>query len=402
MFTISEITREIKELVEGGFPEVTVLGEISNCKLHTSGHLYLTLKDENCQLSAVMWRSRVGRLAFRPQDGMKIVARGKITVYEVRGVYQLDILELHTVGAGELQLAFERLKKKLAGEGLFDSERKRPLPEFPQRIGLVTSRTGAALRDIVSVISRRCPVVELILMPVQVQGVGAAGDIARAIEAFNGYGGIDVLIVGRGGGSIEDLWAFNEEVVARAIFHSRIPVVSAVGHEVDYTIADFVADLRAPTPSAAAEIVVPDKSQFIESITNFCYTGKQVIQEQLAAERDRIHSLLRSYAFNRPIDALRRHAQHLDDLKHSLHTVLAHRHRLIHQQLHSLVGRIGSLDPEMVLRRGYAIVHSEGKITGSALALHPGGDLNIQFHDGEVPARVSAGPVTTPIDTDDV
>ncbi len=257
VLSVSDITRQIKNSLELRFPRVWIQGEISNFKRHTSGHLYFTLKDEGAQISATMWRSRAGTLLFGPEDGMKVIARGGITVYPPRGSYQIDVDQLTPLGVGELQIAFERLKQKLVAEGLFDEGRKRPLPELPSRIGIITSETGAALHDIRTVLNRRFPAIEVLLIPVRVQGPGAAEEIASAVKDMNRYGKIDVMIVGRGGGSLEDLWAFNEEIVARAIYASEIPVVSAVGHEIDFTIADFVADLRAPTPSAAAEMVVP-------------------------------------------------------------------------------------------------------------------------------------------------
>jgi exodeoxyribonuclease VII large subunit len=389
VFTITEITRGIKEVLEAGFSSVTVQGEISNCKLHSSGHLYLTLKDEQSQLQAVMWRSRVGRIPFTPQDGMKVVARGNITVYEVRGVYQLDILQLQPLGVGELQLAFERLKQKLADEGLFDPDHKKPLPQFPQRIGIVTSPTGAAIRDIQNIVSRRYPIVDLILHPVKVQGTGAAQEIADAIRTFNKEYHVDVIIVGRGGGSFEDLWAFNEEVVARAIFESDIPVVSAVGHEIDFTIADFVADLRAPTPSAAAELVVPNKDEILENIGNICYTGGQIISDKITTERDTIHSLLQSYAFNRPIDLLRQHSQKLDEQRRVLTRILSHTFSLNQQRLHALEQRIASLNPDTILKRGYTMVMKGGRIIGSAAMLDDDDAIAVRFHDGNIPAVVT-------------
>src|SRR5271169_6490493 len=254
IFSVTDLTRKIKGTLEEGFSGIAVQGELSNFKRHSSGHLYFTLKDEHTQIQCVMWRSRVPTLSVSPQDGMKMIARGNVTVYEVRGNYQLDVSSLQLLGAGELQIAFERLKQKLSTEGLFDQDHKKPLPQFPQRIGVVTSPTGAAIRDIINVVNRRFPSTELILYPVRVQGIGAAEEIASAIDDFNAFGEVGVILIGRGGGSLEDLWAFNEEIVARSIYRSSIPVVSAVGHEIDFTIADFVADLRAPTPSAAAEL----------------------------------------------------------------------------------------------------------------------------------------------------
>ena len=307
--SVSDITRQIKQSLEQRFGRVWVQGEVSNFKRHTSGHLYFTLKDEGAQISATMWRSRAANLLFVPEDGMKVIARGGITVYPPRGNYQIDVEQLTPVGIGELQIAFERLKRKLAAEGLFDESRKRPLPKFPERIGVITSETGAALQDIRTVLARRFSAVELILIPVRVQGAGASDEISGALREMNRYGKVDVIIVGRGGGSLEDLWAFNEEIVARAIAASRIPVVSAVGHEIDFTIADFVADLRAPTPSAAAEMVVPDRAELLELLRNYEYTMRQEALQLIDTHRERVRSLLSSYAFNRPRDAVREHVQ---------------------------------------------------------------------------------------------
>lgn len=388
IFTVSELTRRIKVVLEGGFNNVSVRGEISNFKHHSSGHLYFTLKDESSQLGAVMWRGRAAGLFFTPQDGMKVIARGNITVYEVRGIYQIEVVHLQPLGVGELQLAFERLKQKLDAEGLFAPEHKRPLPKYPERIALVTSSTGAAIRDIVNVIARRFPAVELFLYPVRVQGSGAAEEIASAIAEINLYGGFDVMIVGRGGGSIEDLWAFNEEIVARAIYGSRIPIVSAVGHEIDFTIADFVADYRAPTPSAAAEIVVPDAAEFVENVRNFCYTGGQLVSERLRNERLKLSALVSSYSFNRPHDLLRQYAQRCDELRRSADRSISYRAVIARQNLESLQRRIESVDPDRILQRGYAMVMKDGRIVGKAAELAADDPLRVKFHDGTVRAKV--------------
>ncbi|TAK53209.1 MAG: exodeoxyribonuclease VII large subunit, partial [Bacteroidetes bacterium] len=355
IISVSDLTRRIKSVLETDFTNVAISGEISNFKRHSSGHLYFTLKDQSAQISGVLWRGRAAYLSFTPQDGMKVIARGNVTVYEPRGQYQLDVISLQPLGVGELQLAFERLKQKLAAEGLFDEERKRPLPQYPERIGIVTSPTGAAIQDMLNIISRRYPVAEVILYPVNVQGAGAAAEIAEAVEDFNSYGSIDVLIVGRGGGSLEDLWAFNEEIVARAIFASEIPVVSAVGHEIDFTIADFVADLRAPTPSAAAELVVPNVTDIIENLHNYCYNLEEIVKERISSHRETIESLLGSYAFNRPIDLLRQYSQRADELRGTLERVTVHRFAMLEQHFQSLQHRIASLDPRQVLKRGYSI-----------------------------------------------
>jgi exodeoxyribonuclease VII large subunit len=389
--TISELTRQIKQSLETSFPRVWVEGEISNFKHHTSGHLYFTLKDEGAQLSAVMWRSRVASLTFPPEDGMKVIARGSITVYPPRGNYQIDVEQIQPVGIGELQLAFERLKQKLAAEGLFDPVHKKPIPEFPERIGIITSETGAALQDIRSVLSRRHPSVEVILASVRVQGAGAAEEIAEAIEQMNRYGGIDVLIVGRGGGSLEDLWAFNEERVARAIYASKIPIVSAVGHEIDFSIADFVADLRAPTPSAAAELVVRDRTELLEDIGNLCYTMRGAIDNQMSSFRDRVASLLTSYSFNRPRDLVREFSQRVDEFDRSLGVSFNHIAQTAHQRYDSLRYQLQALNPHSVLKRGYSIVRKEGRIVSSARLLHRGDEAAIQFHDGTIDVQVEKG-----------
>ena len=388
VLTVTELTRRIKGIIEKQFINLSVQGEISNCKLHSSGHLYFTLKDDRCQIQAVMWRNRVAGLSFTPQDGMKVIAAGNISVYEVRGVYQIDVAFLQPAGLGELQLAFERLKQRLATEGLFDQAHKKPIPSFPMRIGIVTSPTGAAIQDILNIIGRRFPGVQLILNPVKVQGSGAAGEIAGAIAEFNRYGEIDVMIVGRGGGSLEDLWAFNEEVVARAIYNSAIPVISAVGHEIDFTIADFVADLRAPTPSAAAELVVRNRTEIIEFLRDFQYTAEQNIGELIDSQRLHIKSLLQSYSFNRPVDLLRQYSQRLDEITRTLGKEASQRLRLLNEKLLSYSSRITSLNPDAVLHRGYAIVISDQKLIIRARQLEHGDDVNIRFHDGIVPAKV--------------
>ncbi|MEK6570483.1 MAG: exodeoxyribonuclease VII large subunit, partial [Bacteroidota bacterium] len=363
-------------------------GEISNFKRHTSGHLYFTLKDEGAQIQAVMWRGRAMSMFFTPQDGMKVVVRGSITVYEVRGIYQIDVVQIQPMGVGELQLAFERLKQRLAAEGLFDPAHKKPTPKFPERIGIVSSPTGAAIHDILTIISRRFPAVEVLLAPVAVQGVGAAEEIAEAIRDFNEYGKVDVLIVGRGGGSLEDLWAFNEEIVARAIYNSKIPVISAVGHEVDFTISDFVADLRAPTPSAAAELVVPDRSEVLENLRNSCYTMQQNIAERISSSREKVLSLLRSYRFNRPVQLQREYSQRVDELQRTLVTGFAHRLALVGSKTNQLDKRLHSLNPDQVLKRGYTIVYRDGRIIESAHRVQPKDEVSIRFRDGDAASTV--------------
>ncbi len=389
VLTVSQLTRRIKQVLESGFSSVSVQGEISNFKFHSSGHMYFAIKDSGATISAVIWRSRVPFLSFTPEDGMKVIATGRVTVYEVRGAYQIDVTSMRPVGAGELQIAFEKLKRKLAAEGLFAPEHKKPIPQYPERIGIVTSETGAALQDILHILRRRFAAVEVFLIPVRVQGAGAGIEIAEAIEDFNRYGAVDVLIVCRGGGSIEDLWAFNEEVVARAMYRSRIPVISAVGHEIDFTIADFVADLRAPTPSAAAELVVPDRFALLDTLRNYWYTMHENVHELVHSRKERIRHLLHSYSFNRPLDLLRQYSQRVDELERSMTAAMAHRFSILKARSESLRHQLIALDPTSVLRRGYAIVRKEGRVVASRHALKPADEISITFHDGSISSRVS-------------
>ncbi len=391
VITITELTRKIKFSLETNFSRIWVEGEISNFKQHTSGHLYFTLKDEGAQLSALMWRSRVAYLTFQPDDGMKVIARGSITVYPPRGNYQLDVDQIQPLGLGELQLAFERLKIKLDAEGLFDADHKKPIPEFPECIGIVTSETGAALQDIRSVLSRRQPSVEAVLAPVRVQGAGAAEEIADAIKYLNEIGGIDVLIVGRGGGSLEDLWSFNEEVVARAIYASKIPIISAVGHEIDFSIADFVADMRAPTPSAAAELVVRNRTELLEDISNLCYNMRDALDNQVSGLRERTANLVTSYSFNRPKDLIHEFSQRIDELDRSLGISFSHTAQIVHQKYNSLLRQLQALNPGSVLKRGYAIVRKKGQVVTSANLLVCNDNADIQFQDGTISVKVEKG-----------
>ena len=387
--TVTEITHRIKAILEKGFSQISIQGELSNFKRHSSGHLYFTLKDEGAQISAVMWRSKAATLSFAPEDGMKIVAHGRVTVYEVRGYYQIEVSSMRPLGAGELQEAFEKLKRKLAVEGLFDAAHKKPLPPFPEHIGLITSPTGAALQDMLNILRRRFPGVDLVLYPVKVQGPGAAQEIVQAISDFNAFGRVDLLILGRGGGSIEDLWPFNEEIVARAIYHSSLPIVSAVGHETDFTIADFVADLRAPTPSAAAELVVRDKQALLDIVRNNWYTVHESMRNMLSQHKQNIHHLLKSYSFNKPIDRLRQFSQRVDELDRSMASAIGHKCALARSRSEALQHRITAMDPQMVLRRGYSIVRKDQRIVGSSKKLHSQDVIMIEFHDGDVQSTVA-------------
>lgn len=387
--TVSEITRRIKHSLESSFGSVVVQGEISNFKRHTSGHIYFTLKDDSSQISAVLWRSRAHVLSFSAEDGMKVIVTGRLTVYEVRGAYQIEVSSIRPVGVGELQIAFEYLKRKLAAEGLFDADHKRPLPEYPERIGIITSPTGAALHDILNILKRRFPSVEVIFRPTIVQGSGAASDVVEAIGDLNQLGDIDVIILGRGGGSIEDLWAFNGEGVARAIYNSKVPIVSAVGHEIDFTIADFVADLRAPTPSAAAELVVRDRKAILDNVRDYWYTMHESLTIMLNHRKEHVRHLLHTYSFNKPIDLLRQHSQRVDELDRSLSSAINHRLALLKSSSISLDRRITALDPNLVLKRGYTMVYRGTDVISSATRLRHNDEIDIKFVDGVVPSKVS-------------
>lgn len=365
LFTVTELTRSVKFILEDEFPRLRVVGEISNFVRHSSGHIYFTLKDADAQVSCVMWRSKNSSLMFRPEDGMKVVISGRLTVYERQGRYQLDVDGIQASGRGELQQAFEALKKTLADEGLFDRDRKKSVPPFPKRIGIVTSPTGAAIQDIKSVIRRRFPGVELILNPVRVQGPGAAEEIAEAVRDFNVYGKVDVLIIGRGGGSLEDLWPFNEECVARAVSESAIPVISAVGHEIDFAISDFAADVRAPTPSAAGELVVPDGFELLNVLAAYKERLFRNVRQQIGIRKERIERLRGSHGLRLPESMLREYRLRVDDMQRRLENSLLSLFSSLRESLAAREQSLKVLDPAHVLKRGYSITCDE--VTGAVI-----------------------------------
>lgn len=388
ILTVTQLTTQIKNLLEGSLPDVWVSGEISNLSIPQSGHAYFTLKDQQSQLHAVLFRSSQRLLKFTLQHGIQVICRGRIGVYEPRGEYQLILEYVEPKGIGALQLAFEQLKAKLEKEGLFDLARKKPLPLLPQRIGIITSPTGAAIRDMLRVIKRRHPRMHIIIHPVPVQGPGAAPAIAAAVQYFNREQMVDVIIAGRGGGSLEDLWAFNEEQVARALFASKIPVISAVGHETDYTISDFVADLRAPTPSAAAEMVVESEHRFRELLRGLDSSLIKSMRVQLDRTRASVRAFTRLLADPRKV--LERSAQRVDELTGRLATGLRHHLRRERALLTSLITGLGHLNPLGILARGYSITKElpSGRILKGASTIAPGDLLFTRFHEGEVVSRV--------------
>ncbi|MCH5212846.1 MAG: exodeoxyribonuclease VII large subunit [Oscillospiraceae bacterium] len=381
--TVSRVNNYIKRLLDSKSVLVNlwVKGEISNYKRHSSGHIYLTLKDETSVLKAVMFRGAAAGLAFSPSDGMKVIARGRVSVYEAGGAYQLYIEEMIPDGVGTLYLEFERLKKQLASEGLFDEQVKKPIPRYPNRIGVVTAPTGAAVRDIINVATRRFPLAEIIIYPALVQGVGAKESVVKAIEYFNRTNSVDTLIVGRGGGSIEDLWAFNEECVARAIFASNIPVISAVGHETDFTIADYVADLRAPTPSAAAEVSVPSSIELSRLIS--IYDAR--IHGAAETKIENLRLRLKQLVLKDPQDKINELSQRLDMRVEHMGNVYKLKLSENGRKLGELSGKLDALSPLKTLTRGYSIpIKSDGTVLRSVADFGSGDEFTLKLRDGDV------------------
>ncbi len=379
--TVSQINSYVKKILDHNIilNNVWVKGELSNFKRHYSGHLYITLKDEGGVLKAVMFRGAAATLAFEPADGMKVLARGRVSVYEAGGAYQLYIEEMIPDGVGELYIAYEQLKKQLAEEGLFDERHKKPIPKFPKAVGVVTAPTGAAVRDIINVITRRYPMAEIILYPAKVQGTGAAESVVKAIEYFNATREVDTLIVGRGGGSIEDLWAFNEEITARAIYASEIPVISAVGHETDFTIADFVADLRAPTPSAAAEIAVPSTPELAARIT----ADKSRIQQSIVSRIEGGRLLLKRFKMRTPKDRIDEYSLRVDAMTRSMENSLKMKTMSLRRRFAAQAAKLDALSPLQTLSRGYAIpTREDGTVIRSVGEVKSGDEFTLRLKDG--------------------
>ena len=437
IYSVGELNQAIREVIEPRFLDVWVAGEISNLRAAGSGHCYFTLKDNQAQIRAVCFRNQARYLKFKPEDGLSVVVRGRLSVYEARGEYQIQVEYLEPAGLGALQLAFEQLKTKLAAEGLFEPSRRKPLPMLPRRVGIVTSPTGAVIRDILLVLRRRFPNMNVLLYPVRVQGEGAASEIVRGLEYFNRRELADVLIVARGGGSLEDLWAFNEEEVARAIAASSIPVISGVGHETDFTIADFVADLRAPTPSAAAELVVHRKEDYEAEIANRARRLTQVIRLKLSESRRQLTELHIHRVFDRVTRQLAERSQRVDDCVTTLEAAARrHLNKKRHEfldvsaginrydfrqvlgwkraQLEDREGRLEACfhrylverrnalthwqsilderNPVGILNRGYSITRdADGRIVRDAAGLAAGSRISVRLARGELDATVNEG-----------
>ncbi len=390
VLTVGQINTYIKSIIDGdpNLNYIFVVGEISNFTNHyRTGHYYFTLKDESSAIKAVMFRSSAQRIKFVPENGMRVILRGRVSVFERDGQYQLYVDDMQPDGAGALNLAFEQLKAKLEAQGLFDASRKKPIPEIPERVGVITSPTGAAVRDILNVLGRRFPQAKVVFCPVQVQGVNAAPQIAQAIDLFNRFDAADVLIVGRGGGSIEDLWAFNEEQVALAVSRSSIPVISAVGHETDFTICDFVADLRAPTPSAAAELAVPDWVEQRAYVSGLLLHASSLIRQNLAEQKVRVNTLSQSRVLKNPLETVEIGRQTLDSLLNRLLFAQKSNFNSSASRFAEACAKLDALSPLKVLSRGYAAVYSGGKITDSAAKTDMTKNISVRFADGEIECK---------------
>jgi exodeoxyribonuclease VII large subunit len=396
VFGVGELTRSIKNLLEEAHGTVYVEGEVSNLARPSSGHLYLKLKDAEAPLPTVIYRGVALRMRFDLRDGLSVVARGRLTVYTQRGEYQLIVEEVQPKGIGPLELAFRQLKEKLSVEGLFDPRRKKPLPRLPRRVALVTSPTGSAVRDMLEILGRRWPAAEVWVCPVRVQGDGAAREIADAVGRLNRLADVDVMIVGRGGGSLEDLWPFNEEVVARAIAASGIPVVSGVGHEDDLTIADLVADLRALTPSEAAEKVAPDRAKVLEWLETREERLRALLWNRLELARARLDDLAGRRCFRAPLERVRDEERRLDEWADRLGRAARQRLDDARRRLEAAAARLESLSPLNVLARGYSLTRTEadGAVVRSTTQVRPGDRLLTRVGDGVIASRVEGATRT--------
>lgn len=390
--SVTELTRQVKDIIDGNFPSVCVVGEISNLTRAGSGHIYLTLKDDKSQLRAVMWKTRAERLSFDVQDGLEVIAIGPLEVYQARGSFQMIIQQLVPQGMGALELAFRQLQEKLAAEGLFDPERKRPIPHLPKRIALVTSPTSAAVRDMLQVMSRRWPGLNVVVVPVAVQGAGAAKEIAVGIQTAAHIPDVDLIITGRGGGSLEDLWSFNEEVVARAIAASPIPVISAVGHEIDVTIADLVADRRALTPSEAAEFAVPKLDDYKSALSQIGQMLTQSLREKANRARNSLEAVESRRVLTHPFDRVTEMRRILDENDSRLKRASRQNLLKTKQTLSQISASMDALSPLKVLGRGYSILRDakSQKVISSIADVQDDQEIKTRVSDGEVTSKVTS------------
>ncbi len=383
ILSVSEITNSVKKTLEKSFGGIKIVGEISNFKAHFSGHWYFTLKDANAQINCTMWKGNNSRVRFTPEDGMKIIVSGNISVYPPRGSYQIDVRSMKADGVGELQAAYERLKQRLSDEGLFDVDTKKAITRLPKKIGIVTAIDSAAFRDMVSVAERRFPLVELIVASSRVQGDGAAENIAKNIKILDAQG-VDTIIIGRGGGSLEDLWAFNEEIVARTIFDAKTPIISGVGHEIDFTIADFVSDLRAPTPTASMELATPNKDDILKYITDFKVNSLTNVNSIITNFKDEIFGIISSYGFKSHDFIINNNMQSLDNFLFRIENGINQKIINSKSELSLLSNNVESYNVEKVLKRGYTLIEQNSKIITRAKDFDKSKETKIKFYDKEI------------------
>ena len=391
VLTVTQLNMYVKSLLESSayLNSITLVGEISNFTNHyKSGHFYLSLKDDTGLIRAVMFRAYAQKIDFKPEDGMKVVCTGRVSLYERDGQYQFYITSMKQQGVGELTVRFEKLKEKLRAEGLFDSDKKRKIPKIPKAVAVITSPTGAAVQDIKNILSRRFPVVKVIMCPVLVQGDGAAPQMIDAIKRVNKLKCADTIIIGRGGGSIEDLWAFNDEALAYAIRESEIPVISAVGHETDFTICDFAADLRAPTPSGAAELAVPEKGELTVKLNNVKRLLTRMLNNQYEQKRLALSALMNKPCLSNPVSMIDSRRQAIDSLEMRYNAAATALHNRKKQQFTAAAAKVGALSPMNILKRGYSAVFKDDKAAISAAELKCGDEIKVRFSDGEVAAVV--------------
>ena len=389
--TVSVINRYIKHKLDtdDNLQQVFIKGEISNFKAHSTGHLYFSIKDETSKINAIMFAKAASNLTFNPIDGTKVLITGRISVYEATGNYQIYVDDMQEDGLGNLYIEFEKLKKKLEAEGLFDSKYKKPIPKYPSKIGVITANTGAAIKDILTTIKRRYPVAQVILFPSLVQGDNAAPDIVKNIKLANNYD-LDVLIVGRGGGSIEDLWPFNEEIVARAIFECDIPIISAVGHEVDFTIADFVSDLRAPTPTAAAELAVPNLTDLVKHIKQLHIRLNEATLKKVNIQKLLLDSFKNSYVIKNPMILYENKKQKLDLIYERLNNNIKLKIDNKHKDIDNLIDKLNLVNPLNILKRGYSLTYKNDKIITSVKGLKKDDILDLTFSEGKAKVKVES------------
>ena len=393
VLTVSQLNKYVKSLLEsdGKLKYIYLKGEISNLTIHYTGHIYFSLKDENqCTIKAVMFANKASFLKFTPQSGMKVILRGSVTLYEKTGSYQINADEMYPDGAGALNLAYEQLKNKLQNEGLFDTSHKKPLPKFPQKIGVITSPTGAAVQDMMLILKRRYPIAQIIMCPVLVQGENAAVDLTNAVKKFNALKCADVIIIGRGGGSIEDLWAFNDETLARAVYECEIPIVSAVGHETDFTICDFVADVRASTPSAAAELVSSVTNENMLSQTeNLMNKMQSAVKRRLQFEYQRYEKNANAKALKNPDDIIKNRQIKLDVLNEKIKGIYLKRLSAEKEKFAELAAKLDALSPLKILSRGYSVTKKDGHIINSISRVNSNDKIEVVLSDGNIKCTVT-------------